>query len=118
MITTVTGRHMEVTGAMRSYVEKKIARLGKHHNRISDIEVVIDEEGKGQKIEIIVKVDNHQRFVVNHSEQDAYACVDAAIDKIERQLTQYKEKTRSHKGKTGAAEATIDFMESKAAAEE
>ena len=109
---------MEVTEAMRSYIEKKIARLSKHHNRISDVEVVIDEEGKNQKIEIIVKVDNHQRFVVTQVEQDAYACVDTALDKIERQLTQYKEKTRSHKGKTGAAEAAIDFMESRAVVEE
>ena len=109
---------MEVTSAMRDYIEKKITRLGKHHNRISDIEVVVGQEGKGHKIEIIVKVDNHQRFVVNHSEQDAYACVDASVDKIERQLTQYKEKSRSHKGRTGTAEAAIDFMESKAASEE
>ena len=107
----ITGRHMEVTEAMRSYMEKKITKLKRYYNRISEMEVIVEEEGLHHKIEIIVKADNHQRFVVQHAAEDGYACFDAAIDKIERQLTKHKEKSRNRKGRIGAAEAAVEIME-------
>lgn len=100
MHTKITGRHMEVTSAMRTYVEKKISRLGKYYNRISEMEVVVDGEGLNHVIEIIVKADGRQRFVVRQTGEDAYACVDTALDKIERQLTRHKEKARERKRRT------------------
>ena len=66
MHTKITGRHMEVTEAMRNYVKKKIPRLNKYHQRISEMEVIVDGEGKNHKIEIIIKADNHQRFKFAH----------------------------------------------------
>ena len=105
-------RHMEVTEAMRAYVEKKIPRLNKYHRRISEIEVIVDGEGLQHKIEIILKADNHQRFVVSHQADDAYACFDAALDKIERKLVKHKEKTRNHKGRVRVVEATAEIIES------
>ena len=112
MNTRITGRHMEVTEAMRAYVEKKIPRLSKYNNRISEIEILVDGEGLKHKIEIIIKADRHQRFVANHSDEDAFACFDGALDKIERQLTKHKERFRRRKGRVGAAEASAEVLES------
>jgi len=118
MLTKITGRHMEVTAALRSYVEKKITRLEKYNHRVSEIEVILDSEAMVHNVEIILKVDNHPPFVVSNSAEDAYACIDEAIDKIERQLIKYKEKVRSRKGRASAAEATADAIEAQAASEE
>jgi len=111
VLTKIIGRHMEITDAMRAQVEKKVARLSKYHDRISAIEVVIDREGNVYKTEIIIKVDRHENFVVNYAHEDAYACLDSAMDKIERQLTRHKEKTRNHKGRASAAEASGNLTE-------
>lgn len=113
MRINISGRHLEVTEAIHDYVEKKISRLSKYYNRISDIEVILDEEGLTKKIEIIIKADHAQRFVVSESGADLYACVDVGLDKIERQLTRFKEKARSRKGRTGTAQATSDVLDSK-----
>ena len=118
MITKITGRHMEVTEAMRSYVEKKIVRLHKFYDRLSEIEVIIGKEGQASKVEIIIRADSHQAFVVKDSNDDAYACLDAAVDKIERQLTSHKEKLRSRKGRTSVAEASVEVIEAHLAEEE
>ncbi|MCP4709005.1 MAG: ribosome-associated translation inhibitor RaiA [Planctomycetes bacterium] len=107
----ITGRHMDVTEAMRSYVDKKIHRLEKYNNRISEMKVVIEGEGQHHKIEIIIKADNHQRFVANDVNEDAYACFDAALDKVERQLVKHKEKVSNHKGRVGAAEASVEIID-------
>lgn len=98
---------------MRDYVQKKIDRLGRFYNRISEIEVVIEGSAKAteQKIEVIVNADHHSPFIVHESGADMYACLDTAVDKIERQLTRHKEKSRNHKGQTGAAEATFEALQ-------
>jgi putative sigma-54 modulation protein len=109
VLTKITCRHMEVTDAIRSYVEKKISKLHKYYNRISETEVTISSEGLVHKVEIILKADNAQNFVVRHSEEDMYACIDAGIDKLERQLTRHKEKSRTRKGRISTADASAGF---------
>lgn len=114
MQTKISARHMEVTEAMRSYVDKKMSRLSKYYNRISEIEVVFDAEGTRFLSEIIVNTDHHQPFVVTEKGDDMYACLDLALDKIERQLVKHKEKSRSHKGQAGAAQMTAEILEAQA----
>ena len=117
MRINITGRRIDITDAIRQYVEKKTSRLSKYYNRISDLEVVIDLEGLQHTIEIIVKVDHAKRFVVRESGEDLYASVDMSIDKVERQLTRYKEKSRTRKGRIGTSQATSEFLEAKAKSE-
>jgi putative sigma-54 modulation protein len=118
VLTKISGRHMEITEALRTFVEKKISRLKKHYDRISEIEVVVNAEGDQHKVELIVNADNTQPFVVRESGQDMYACLDIALDKCERQLTRHKEKSRDRKHRMGAAEATADIIERKDQREE
>jgi len=114
MITIITGRHLELTESMRDYAQKKVGRLSKYSKRLSEIEVTIDSSGTNNKVEIIAKVTNHvSPFVVTSSNEDAYACVDMAVDKMERQLVKDKEKTGNHKSRTCTSEATSDAIESK-----
>ncbi len=109
MLIKITGRHMDVTEAMRGYVEKKLSRLPKYNNRISEIEVTIIQESLVYKLEMMLKADNNaQRFVVTTSSEDMYASVDEAVDKLERQLTKHKEKYRSRKGRARTADALTE----------
>jgi putative sigma-54 modulation protein len=118
VVTKITGRHMEITEAIRSLVEKKIDRLNRYHDRITEIEVILEKEGLLQKLEIIVKADKTQPFIVRQDGDDMYACLDKALDRIERQMVKHKERVRHRKGRTSAAEATVDFMEAQESPEE
>ncbi len=114
MIHKITGRHMDVTEALRDYAEKKLERLQRYYNRISEIELVMDGDGPetAHEIELIVTVDHHSPFIIREAGADMYASLDTAVDRMERQLTRFKERTRQRKGHTGVGEATIDIMES------
>ena len=106
MVITVSTRHMDVTPAMKTYAEQKAGKLTKYFDRIQEIEVVFDagnEKTSKEKahVEMIVNADHNDRFVAHHNEGDAYACVDACVDKLERQLTEHKKKFRNRKHDIG-----------------
>ena len=58
---TVTGRHVEVTAAMRDYAQKKIEGLHLDYPRIIDAKVILDVQThhNQQKAEIILHCANH-----------------------------------------------------------
>ena len=94
----VTGRHIEVTPAIREYASRKVAKLPRYFDRIHLIEVVIDKhDHHGFKVEVIVKSEHVDPFVAHTSGDDLYACIDQVTDKLERQLTDHKERLRNRK---------------------
>lgn len=97
MIVTVVGRHMEVTEALKTYAEQKAAKLEKYYDLIQEIEVVLENNKDVQRVEMIVNAEHRNIFVAHHNEGDAYACIDACVHKLERQLTEHKKKFRNRK---------------------
>ena len=101
MLVKVTGRHMSVTDAMKTYAEEKAQRLLRLSQRISEIQVVLDFEGTLPKVEIIVDVEHAGDFVARETGKDMYAAIDAAVDKVQRQLREHKERFKKHHQKGG-----------------
>lgn len=97
MIVTISGRHMDVTEALKSYAELKTGKLTKYFDRIQEIEVVLDANKDGTRVEVIVNAEHNAMFIAHHNEGDAYAGIDGCVDKLERQLTDHKEKLRNRK---------------------
>jgi putative sigma-54 modulation protein len=88
---------MDVTEAMKAYAEQKANKLSKYYDLIQEIEVIFDAGKQQTKVEMIVNAEHKNTFIANHAEGDAYACVDACADKLERQLTEHKKKHRNRK---------------------
>ena len=98
MLVTVTGRHLEITDAIRSHAEEKVEKLPRYFDSVSQIEVIIDgNEGGHQCVEIIVHAEHNDLLIAKEVGDDTYACIDLAVHKLERQLRKAKEKQRSHK---------------------
>ena len=101
MNISVTFRHMEASEAVRAYVEEKLEKLKKYIDEPIDAQVVI---GVSKKIRNTAEIVLQARGVtIKGAEEsgDMYASVDAAIDKIERQLKRYKDKIKRHKPMSG-----------------
>ena len=95
----LSGRHIDVTPAIRDYAENKVAKLPRYYDRITSIEVVVDREDHHNHygLEVVVQVEKADPFVVRVTGEDVYACVDESVDKLERILTDHKEKLRNRK---------------------
>src|SRR5947209_4047351 len=108
VIVRVKSRHMDVTPAIKSFAEQKASKLTKYFDRISEIEVVVDagiekSTREQSKVEIIVHVEHSNSLVAHHEGADAYASIDACVEKLERQLTDHKERLRNRKHPDGDA---------------
>ena len=101
MNVVVASRHMEVTPALKSFAEQKVTKLTKYYDRIQEIEVVINagkDLGKDStQVEVIVNAEHKNMFVAHHTDGDAYACIDACVSKLERQLSEHKKMYRNRK---------------------
>jgi putative sigma-54 modulation protein len=91
---------MDVSTALRSYAEQKADKLNKYYDRIQEIEVVFDTGKDAMSVEFIVNAEHKNMFVARHEDGDAYACIDACFDKLERQLSDHKKKIRNRKHAT------------------
>lgn len=101
MIVTVSTRHMEVSEALRAFAENKAQRLVKYYDRIQEIEIVFDQGKDRTRVEMIVNAEHKNMFIAHHDEGDAYACIDGCMAKLERQLTEHKDKVRNRKHQAG-----------------
>ncbi len=95
----VSGRHIDMTDAIRQYASDKVSKLPRYFDKIQKIEVVIDQVDHTSELEIIVHVDHAEPFICKTSGLDLYRCIDEAVKKLERQLTEHKAKLRNHKHK-------------------
>jgi putative sigma-54 modulation protein len=106
----ITARHLEVTDAIRSYLQKKVEKLENHHSRIESIEAILEESEGGFTTELIVKESHSQKFAVHVIDDDLYAAIDLISDKAERQLTKHREKLNHHKGRQSMGQALGDAV--------
>jgi len=105
LLFTITGKHIEITEAIRNYAREKTSKLPKYYDSINQIEVIIDgSEGSNSSVEIIARGEHNKLFVVTETGQDAYQCIDIAVHKLERQLRRKKGKERDNKRIIGGTE--------------
>ncbi|MFC5472979.1 ribosome hibernation-promoting factor, HPF/YfiA family [Paraherbaspirillum soli] len=97
---TISGHHLELTPAIREYVQSKMERIKRHFDHVIDISVIltvdkITEKEKRQKAEINLRVKGKDLHA-EHIAQDLYAAIDGLIDKLDRQVKKYKDKIQDH----------------------
>ena len=106
MSITVTGRKTTVTASLKDYVDEKIGRaLEVFESAAMDAEVVLrtahnPSNPKSNTCEVTVYAKGAV-VRVSESEDDMYAAIDAAADKVARQLRKYKTKVVDRRGGRG-----------------
>ena len=95
MNLNITGRHVEVTPAIRDYVTSKLDRVIRHFDNVTSVGVILSVEKLKQKAEVTVHVPGKDMHV-EESGDDLYAAIDAMFDKLDRQVLKYKQKIQDH----------------------
>ena len=96
MQINVIGHHLEITPAIKSITESKLARLQHHFDRIQSINVIYHVEHFRHIAEATVhipKLEIHARS----EDDDLYKAIDLLVDKLDAQLIKHKEKLQAHR---------------------
>jgi putative sigma-54 modulation protein len=101
MQISVTGHHVDITDALKNYVDSKFERLERHFEQVTNVHVVLSVEKLRQKAEATMHV-NGAKVFADMVHEDMYAAIDGLTDKLDRQVIKHKEKMQSHRGGNGA----------------
>jgi len=95
MNISITGRHMEMTDALKQYIEGALGKVTAHFDKVIEATVVLDVEKHRHIAEINLNA-NGVRIHGKEATDDMYASVDAVIAKIDRQVLKYKDRINRH----------------------
>ncbi len=94
MKLNIKGRNIELTDALRQYIEKRINKFEKFLGELSEAIVTISTEKFTHKIDVLLKVNGHLIQAEGKTE-DLYSAVDQVVEKLEKQILKYKEKVQN-----------------------
>src|SRR5690606_22815894 len=98
----ITGHQIDVTPALREYVNTKFERLQRHFDNLLDIHAILTVEKLDHKAEATVQMSGRTIFAEEQAE-NMYAAIDLLADKLDRQVIKHKEKlTDHHRGDNAA----------------
>src|SRR5690554_6587636 len=89
------GHEIEVTQALRDYVDTKLARLKRHFDQPMDVRVQLGLDKPDHRAEGTVTVAG-RTLHADASAVDMYAAIDLLTDKLDRLLLKHKEKLSDH----------------------
>ncbi|BBE30952.1 ribosomal subunit interface protein [Tepiditoga spiralis] len=108
-------KELELTPALKNYVEKRMTKVDKllkrHSDLISPADFRISKEGGKYKTEITTHFKKLNNLIkVEEREGDLYECIDKVTDSFERKIKKLKDKLQTHEPTNNLVE-TFKFPE-------
>lgn len=110
MKTTVTGRHVEITPALRAHVEERLDHLARYSGRPTEASVVLTVEKYRHQAEVTLNMDG-VLIQAKDETSEMYASIDQAVAKIERQIKKYKDRQHGRRQRLSAPPANGEARE-------
>jgi len=95
MNLSISGRHLDITPAIREYVRNKLARVLRHFDHVIDTQVMLSVEPLRHQAEITMRLPGKD-IHCEAEQENLYAAIDTLIDKIDRKVVQYKDRLQNH----------------------
>ncbi len=109
MNTSIVGRHIKLTDAIKDYVNSSINAFEKYNLDIISVTSTISADEKQGKsaftFEFTLNIANIDTVVVKQKDKDLYAAIDIAVDRVSKVLRRHNDKITAHKA-TKFSEAT------------
>lgn len=96
MQLNITGHHIDITPALRDYVQNKMEKIQRYFSNITNVHVILTVDKKfQQKAEARINLARAEIFAESEA-KDMYEAIDLLIDKLDRQVIKHKEKMNNH----------------------
>ena len=119
MQVAITCRHGSVSDGLREYITEKSEKLLTYFERVTAIQITIDQGENQNRVEILVDAEHIHNFVSHAEGDEVKPNFHAALSKMEQQIKKYKQKIQDHRrdlplneiAENGMAEAEAESEE-------
>lgn len=93
----IRGKNIQVSDALKEYVEKRLGKLDKYFDNNPEAIVTLVVEKERHRIEVTIPING---FLLRGEEEssDMYSSVDLVLEKLEKQINKYKTRINKKKG--------------------
>ncbi|WP_377863875.1 ribosome hibernation-promoting factor, HPF/YfiA family [Bacillus sp. R86525] len=106
----IRGENIEVTPALKEYVEKKLSKLERYFDTFPEIKVNLKVYSDKQRIEVTIPFTD-LLLRAEETNSDMYAAIDLVVDKIERQIRKHKTKVNRKLREKGSVKTNFILPE-------
>jgi putative sigma-54 modulation protein len=125
MNISLSGRHLELTDAIKTHMNMSIETLNKYNMDIISVNVVASAQTKKGKehseVEFVINLAHKNSIVIKQNDGDLYAAIDLATSRAQKAMRRMHDKEVSHQ-KVGInevkAETTVDIKATEEAMED
>ena len=101
MNTSIVGRHVDLTDAIKDYINSSVEVFKKYNLDIISVNSIISQDEKhGKKafsFEFTLNIAHLDTIVVKQKDKDLYAAIDIAVDRVSKVLRRHHDKIAAHK---------------------
>ncbi len=106
MNVKITGLNIDVTPAIKEYINSKLARITRHADNVISTTVTLSIDKMKQKAEVDLHLAG-KSLHTEAAENDLYASIDILMDKLDRMVLKHKEMSTKHRATPSGREAGV-----------
>ncbi|MDD5613707.1 MAG: ribosome-associated translation inhibitor RaiA [Candidatus Omnitrophica bacterium] len=95
----ITGRHLDVTAALKKYVSEKMLKLDKYADDIIHAHIVLELEKRFSVVEANISL-KRCHITVKEKNEDMYAAIDKSFDALKKQILKYESRLKERRYKS------------------
>ena len=96
MNINLTGRHLEITPAIREHVTNKLSKIKRHSDNVIDVSVILSVDKLKQKAEATVHMSGKTVFAET-DDTNLYVAIDNLTNLLDRQILKHKDKSSARR---------------------
>lgn len=120
MNNSLTGRHIELTDAIKAHVNASIDTLSKFHMDVTYVNVIASAHSKKGKehtcIEYVINLAHKNSVIIKQCDEDLYVAIDLATARAQKAMRRIHDRDVGHH-KVGMNEAKAETVDIKEVAE-
>jgi putative sigma-54 modulation protein len=120
MNISLTGRHLELTDAIKEHMNASIETLSKYNMDIISVNVVASTQTKKGKehsvVEFVISLAHKNSIIIKQNDDDLYVAIDIAINRAQKAMRRMHDRDTDHH-KVGLNEVKAETADVKEAVE-
>ena len=108
MTIEISGRHFNLTDALKQHVEHKLKTIDRFYDGIKDIRVILEVTSGTNHVHIQVR-GNHIKLDSKSKAHDIYSAFDDAFDSLENQIRKFKDKMHNHPHRNESNSTSLSY---------